>query len=1402
MPIQHRLSILFIVFLLPVLCNVSVGFSQDIQINEVLASNNELFSDEDGDFEDWIELYNFGSDPINLEGFGLSDNYDDPYKWVLPDYTIEPGEYLLVWASGKDRVGTPDGWTNGIQRLYYGDIPGSQVSDLVNHPSFPDNPTTSNVLHKFFEAPTNIADDYGQHVYTWITPPQTGGYRFWIASDDGSELRLSTDESESNAATIASVPGWTSPREWNKYNVQRSELIFLQAGQRYYLSALMKEAAGGDNLAVRWQWPDGNMDEPLCASHCFIKASNIHSNFRLSASGEEVILTSPSGDRLDEVPPRPIPTNRSYGRSNDGSTWGYFENPTPGRANDATEKAEYADSPAITPNGGVFSNPVLINLEVPEGTDVFYTTDGSMPSRDNGIRYNAPFLFNQSGVLRCIAAADDKLSSEISAASFAIATSDVFNFGSNLPLMVIQDFGTPITPGNRTTAYMSLYEPQNDSTYLKSSADLASRIKINIRGSSSQSFPKKGYGFHILEENESNRKVSLLNMPDEHNWILHGPYSDKSLMRNAVSYELGSDLGHYSPRGQFIELFLHTGNGSLNASHYAGVYLLVERIKIADGRVEIEDLETYHNSEPEITGGYIFKIDRLNPGEEGFRTNRSSDFAYVRPNEFTISKPQADYLKGYIDEFEGVLFSSDFDDPENGYASYIDVPSFIDMHLITELTKEIDGYRLSTFFTKDRNGKIKSGPLWDFNLALGNANYLEGWNPEGWYYENIDERSYMYGWYNRLFADDNFDRKYKIRYRQLRQSVFSYDFLENKVLNYYNLLKEPADRNFQRYDILGEYVWPNWFIADTYKEEIDWMLGWIRERLDWMDEQLGNPLTLIHYWNFNDALQWEDPAFTIRNGNLSIEPGPSTEVTFGTGQDFTGENARFDDEAGAHLRVNNPIGSILDFNVSTHGFKDIIVSFETRRSGSGANRQYVFYSTDGDAYEMLDSIIVTDQPTLYTYDFSDIDEVSNNENFTFRLEIDYVEDGTGGEVGNNRFDNFTVDGEALDGVNLPPTLVNDLPNPLESVALSGDLFLDLDQYFEDPEGDPIEYDFTVRQPDILSASIDGNELQIIPLATGRTTITLSVSDDFNSPIDYDFDVLIYPDPYDLDGNNGAFLFNFWSEDEPEGSFPNHMVFLQTNVTDPNLSSMFLTPYNIPEDDLNDDDINNIGFPYRNTRRTRLNGLNEDGISFINTGRDRDLGVALLALDTRGLSSATLDWEVSTLIANSRVYHMRLQYRTDISQDWKDYTDIDGNIVEYERNPTENIREVISHPLPLELLNQENLQLRWVYYYTGERISSSSGARDMIGLHRIAVNGEIITSADRDHDTFVPLSISPNPASGQDIQFNKPISGNLYDMKGRVLDRYDNASYAPIDTLRAGTYIIRTDDGESVRFVKQ
>lgn len=263
-----------------------------------------------------------------------------------------------------------------------------------------------------------------------------------------------------------------------------------------------------------------------------------------------------------------------------------------------------------------------------------------------------------------------------------------------------------------------------------------------------------------------------------------------------------------------------------------------------------------------------------------------------------------------------------------------------------------------------------------------------------------------------------------------------------------------------------------------------------------------------------------------------------------------------------------------------------------------------------------------------------------------------------------------------------------------------------------------------------------------------------------------------------------------------------MVFLQTNVTDPNLSSMFLTPYNIPEDDFNDDDINNIGFPYRNTRRTRLNGLNEDGISFINTGRDRDLGVALLALDTRGLSSATLDWEVSTLIANSRVYHMRLQYRTDISQDWKDYTDIDGNIVEYERNPTENIREVISHPLPLELLNQENLQLRWVYYYTGERISSSSGARDMIGLHRIAVNGEIITSADRDHDTFVPLSISPNPTSGQDIQFNKPISGNLYDMKGRVLDRYDNASYAPIDTLRAGTYIIRTDDGESVRFIKQ
>jgi hypothetical protein len=203
-----------------------------------------------------------------------------------------------------------------------------------------------------------------------------------------------------------------------------------------------------------------------------------------------------------------------------------------------------------------------------------------------------------------------------------------------------------------------------------------------------------------------------------------------------------------------------------------------------------------------------------------------------------ITAAQRQWLIGYLNRFESALFGGGFADPQAGYAAFIDPESFVDLHLITELCKEIDGYRLSTFMHKDRGGKLTMGPLWDFNLSLGNADYLDGWNPQGWYYPLISQSDYLHGWYTRLFQDPAFRLLYADRWFEFRRSAFTTERLLKVIDDYAALLDEAQTRNFARWPILGRYVWPNWYIANTYRQEIDWMKGWLTQRLAWMDDRI------------------------------------------------------------------------------------------------------------------------------------------------------------------------------------------------------------------------------------------------------------------------------------------------------------------------------------------------------------------------------------------------------------------------------------------------------------------------------------------------------------------------------------------------------------------------------------
>ncbi len=236
----------------------------------------------------------------------------------------------------------------------------------------------------------------------------------------------------------------------------------------------------------------------------------------------------------------------------------------------------------------------------------------------------------------------------------------------------------------------------------------------------------------------------------------------------------------------------------------------------------------------------IQNFDQMNQGfnrgaDETFRTGQGNEYFYVEPKDDEITPLQKAWLQRHLNEFERVLYGPEFKDPVKGYAAYIDVDSFIDHHLIVELTKNIDGFRFSTFFQKDRGGKIKMEPIWDWNLSYGNANGKQGQIAEYWYWPQLDDQQYSY--FRRLFEDPDFGQRYVDRLAEVRATVFSLSNLNARIDALVADLGEARVRNFQRWPILSRRIWPNTFVGKTYEDEINYMKGFISQRLTWVDRQ-------------------------------------------------------------------------------------------------------------------------------------------------------------------------------------------------------------------------------------------------------------------------------------------------------------------------------------------------------------------------------------------------------------------------------------------------------------------------------------------------------------------------------------------------------------------------------------
>ncbi len=421
------------------------------------------------------------------------------------------------------------------------------------------------------------------------------------------------------------------------------------------------------------------------------------------------------------------------------------------------------------------------------------------------------------------------------------------DISSELPIVRIYTNGQyipdePSIPGSIEIVY-------NGPGELNQLSDMAnalySEISIERRGQSSLwIFPKNNFGFETKDELGEDTDVSFLNFPDEEDWILHGPYSDKTFLRNALAMYMARASGQYASRTRAVELFIN--------DNYEGVYQIMERIKRDKNRIDIASLNSDEISGDDLTGGYVIKIDKGEPdwlsrfdvvGSPGTKLT----YQYVSPQASAIVPEQEAYIQSFIDSMELAFEASTGVYGGKHYRDYIDMASFIDHFLLTEISKDVDAYRLSSYFYKDKDskgGRLKAGPVWDFNIAFGNQDDCGAATPNGYMYYQQCALANPF-WWGVLLDDEGFRNKCRCRWDELRGGPWSDDAIFSYINEQADLLAEPAARNFAKWPILNQEIWPNPVVTGSYEGEINYLKDYLEARLEWLDTNLFGDCNLV-----------------------------------------------------------------------------------------------------------------------------------------------------------------------------------------------------------------------------------------------------------------------------------------------------------------------------------------------------------------------------------------------------------------------------------------------------------------------------------------------------------------------------------------------------------------------------
>jgi hypothetical protein len=1315
------LSLLVILLLL----RATSGLAQTPVINEFMASNATTIADEDGDFSDWIELYNPGASDYDLTGCYLSDDETNPLRWQFPGATLPAGGFLLIWASGKDRVGSG------------GELHTNFAISASGEPLLLTGADGVTLLDGV--EPVALATDvsYGRSpdgAALWVTfgVPTPG------AANAGSLLHL-------EAPVFSTVPG-------------------------FYPSAITLAVTATDPEAEIRYTLDGS--EPTLASPLY---------------EAPLVLDSRAGDpNVISL----IPTN-------------------------FVQSGHYAWRP---PRVEIFKLNVLRARAFRAGhTPSAVTTGSYIIDPDPAAQLPLAVVSLATSHANMF---DDEIGLYVPGNTYVpgdFMTGNYFQDG--------EDWERPVhveifdLQGDRLLAQGAGMRMHGGLTrhYPQKTLRMYARAMYGESSFDAAIFPDQPY--------VSYKRFLIRNSGND--WGYHG-------FRDLVIQTMCADMGFDTQAGRPVVHFVngeYWGLANLRErfdAHYIerrygvprdAVAMLVDNAWVQEGsqadRADYLALRqfviTNDMSDPANLAHVAEQMDLANyiayNVAEIFIANRDWPSNNVRFWRRTppVAEPGAPY--GHDGRWRWLMFDVDYsyalvDHNTLAAATDPDGPDWPNPPWSTELLRgllENEWFRHSFInsFADHLNSTFIPARLIGFIDVFADL-YAPA------IADHYDRWDITRNWEQGLQMLRNYSTGRPAHQRQHISDHFELGGLADLTIavNHPGMGKVQVNQLIIDADLPGladplqPYPWHGIYFQDV-PITVTALPGAGHRFVAWQETGDADPILTVtpgpepigltavfavdesqpvalHAWHFNDlaegALDAVAADLSLLGGAVLTYPGtgpgyldrvdPGTEL-----------GALPDTPAGLALRVRNPADTReLFLTLPSTGHEDLVLSYAVMRTSNGAEEHAVHcqVAASGPWHLLAASVPVSEEYQYFAHDLAGVADAADNPDLVVKFTFGGA--NAAGASGNQRFDNLTLTGVALPGANLPPQVV--APVALQSAIERGAaLTVDLADVFVDPEGDPLAYVAVSAAPDVASVSVTGSAATITPLARGDAWITVTAVDGHNAPVDHAFRVLVYPEAAVL--ADGGYSFTEWDPDLPEHTYPAHMLFLQSAVDDPGIDEPLLHPYWIAHDDYHADDQGTIGYPYNNTGRTRINGLGEEGISFINTGRGRDLGGALLALDTRGLLAAEVGWLGGTILPNSRIYAIRLQHRVGITGAFSDVL-IDGAPVQYLRSEAAGDVAVLGpHALPAELLDHAHLQLLWRYYH----VEVTSGPRAELRLDELQVAG-IPDSTSTEPDLPLPRETALhgnvpnpfNPATEILLSVRQGETGRLeiYDSRGRLV----------------------------------